>query len=132
MFDVAHAFDTEVIDDPDASSQPMPAIAIGRVPTAELTMQVQVEGEWHRRTPDLRETACGLPILGEFHRPRREELTMVGVPLCDRCHTPHEIRRALELDAAAAAAAEEEERKRAEKDAERDRRRWKTPSQGDR
>jgi hypothetical protein len=131
MFDAAHAYETTVvIDDPDA--EPTPAIAIGRVKTAELTMQVQVDGAWHRRTPDLRETACGEPIHSEFAATRREVLTMEGGGLCETCHTPHEIRRAAENDAAAVEATAEEERKRAEKDAERSKRRWKTPSQGDR
>lgn len=131
MFDAAHAIDTIVVEDPDASTPAPPAI--GRVATAELTMQVQVLGAWHRRTPDLRETACGVPFHSEFTTPRREVLTMEDRgPLCPECFTPHELARARELDAAAAAAREEEERKLAEKDAERSRRRWKTPSQGDR
>ena len=103
----AYEPDTEVTDEP-------PPIAIGRVSTADLTMQIKVAGigGWHRRTPDLSETACGVPFHSQFGVPRREQLTMADGGLCDQCHTEHEMRRAAENDERTRLAAEEADRKR--------------------
>ena len=60
----------------------------GRVATAELTMQVMVMGEWHRRTPDLKSTACGVPYHSQYAPTRREELCN---PLCHACFTDYEL-----------------------------------------
>jgi hypothetical protein len=101
MFDgVAAVVETLVVDDPDAAT----AAAIGRVTTAELTMQILVLGQWHRRTPDLAETSCGVPVRMVETPMRREVLTFratQGQPpgdLCPECFTGHEIKRAIEHD----------------------------------
>lgn len=116
----ALAFDTTVVDDPDAprpfrlfppAPEPSPAPATGRVPTEELTMQVLVLGQWHRRTPDLAETACGVPVRLVETPPRREVLTYQGGDLCETCFTPHERARARRADLEAQAAAEAEDRR---------------------
>ena len=83
----ATAFDTRVIDDPDA------APAIGRVSTGDLTMHIRIDGIWHRRIPTLSHTACALEIQGEFHDPRREVLEE---PLCPICFTAYERSQAKE------------------------------------
>lgn len=115
MHDVAYAFDKVVADDPDdpgsiAPSVEVAQVARGRVPTAELTMQVLTEGFWHRRTPDLTETACGLPLRMVTTPPRREELTLRHGKLCELCFTEHERAKAYRLDREAeeAAAAEDQ------------------------
>jgi len=70
---------------------PPPPPTIGRVPTGELTMQVHVEGAYHRRTPDLAMTACGHHrIAGEFCPTRREELKHPLSRDCG-CFTPFEL-----------------------------------------
>jgi hypothetical protein len=108
MFDAAAAIDTLVVDDPDAT----PAPTFGRVATAELTMQILVLGQWHRRTPDLAETSCGVPVRMVETPMRREVLTFrasQGQPaadMCPDCFTPHEIKRAIEVDLAALKAEE--------------------------
>lgn len=106
MFDAATAFDTIVVDDPD---EPATVPVIARVTTAELTMQIQVLGQWHRRTPDLAETACGVPVRLVETPTRREQLTCADGGLCGTCFTPHEIDRARRND-------EEAERRRIEED----------------
>lgn len=115
--------ETIVVDDPDVPHVPAPAAielpVLGRVSTAELTMQVHVRGEWHRRTPDLKETACGVPFHGEFSRTRREVLTLLDGDLCHACFTPHEMLRAMQADAEALAAAEAEQQRREEEAAKR-------------
>ena len=83
MHDVL-ALDTLVVDDPD--EQPSPARA--RVSTEDLVAQVNVMGKWHRRTPDLGATACGILYHSQFAPTRREELCN---PLCDMCFTPYEL-----------------------------------------
>lgn len=132
---MAHAFaleetidadeDDTIVVDPDEILRPallsMPEIAIPRVPTAELTVQVNVMGQWHRRTPDLKETACGVPYHGEFYATRREVLSHRDGELCDVCFTPHEILRGIQADAEALAAEEEAQRKRDAEAAEKDR-----------
>ena len=85
MFDAAPILDTYVTDDPDAERTE--TISIPRVATAELTMQVAVLGVWHRRTPDLSSTACGILYHSQFAPTRREELCN---PLCHECFTKHE------------------------------------------
>lgn len=102
MFDAsaAAAVDTLVVDDPDATPTP----SFGRVTTAELTMQILVMGQWHRRTPDLEESSCGVPVRMVETPMRREALTFrasQGSPaadLCPLCFTAHEIKRAIEND----------------------------------
>lgn len=114
MFDGAAAVaDTLVVDDPDAEAAP----AIGRVATAELTMQILVLGQWHRRTPDLNETACGVPVRLVETPMRREVLTFRAVQgqpaadLCPECFTAHEARRAIENDLEALKAEETADQK---------------------
>ena len=80
MRDAALPKDTHVIDDPDEP-------AVGRVSTGELTMQVRLDGEWHRRLPTLSHTACALEIAGQFNDLRPEALTE---PLCAICFTAFE------------------------------------------
>lgn len=112
----SYALDTEVIDDPETPE--MPRIAIGRVVTAELTMQVLLLGNWHRRLPDADETSCGVPFRVMTTPPRREVLTHRDGPLCLDCFTGHEMRKAESNDRAAIEREdkqfEEDERKRAE------------------
>ena len=67
-----------------------PVIARTRTDGA-LTMQVLTMGVWHRRTPDLSHTACGVPIQTQFSPLRREELSD---PLCPECFTTYEHQRA--------------------------------------
>jgi hypothetical protein len=120
--------DTLVVDEPDAP------IAIGRVSTGDLTMQVRIAnaGGWHRRTPDLSETACGVPFHSEFGNLRREQLTMEDGGLCAECHTGHELMRAAQNDRAAQLAAEMEQRRREIEDERRTARRWKLPTKDER
>ena len=83
MLDFAYDTETFVIDDPDLEPP-----AVGRVATAELTMQVLILGRYHRRTPDLSHTACGIPFHSEFTPPRREQY---GGTLCPECFTTFEL-----------------------------------------
>lgn len=82
MHDAAHRYDpdTIVVDVDDGPS-------FGRVSTEDLTMQILVMGKWHRRTPDLKTTACGVPFHSQFSPTRREELCN---PLCGDCFTDYE------------------------------------------
>ena len=91
---MAHALaleDTIVVDDPDAEGlRALPWPAIPRTSTDELTMQVHVDGAYHRRIPTLSHTACEKPIHSQFADTRREELCH---PLCrEGCFTPFELR----------------------------------------
>lgn len=95
-------------------------------------MQVQVLGQWHRRTPDLKETACGVPYHGEFCRTRREVLTLADGDMCEQCFTPHEMLRAMQADAEALNAADAEEKRLDEEAAKRAARSWPVPGKGDR
>ncbi len=61
--------------------------AIRRRADTELTMQVLTGAAWHRRTPDLATTACGMPFHSSFTPVRRE--SHVG-PLCGECFTAFE------------------------------------------
>lgn len=90
MFDSAQHHDIEIIDDPD---EPRP---FSQTPAdEELTMQVYVIGVWHRRTPDLRTTACGIPFHSQFATTRREALAN---DLCDTCFTRFELDKAAEAN----------------------------------
>lgn len=74
MLDVALRLDqdTQVIDDPDEGV---------------TVVHVYVDGEWHRRTPDLHHTACALEIASQRCNLRPEQL--VG-DLCSICFTAFE------------------------------------------
>lgn len=87
MHDAAHGYspDAYVVDADDRSP------TRSRTATEELTVHVQVIGTWHRRTPDIASTACGIQYHGQFGALRREEL--VG-RLCGDCFTPFEMTRA--------------------------------------
>jgi hypothetical protein len=113
-----HAEDTEVIDDPEAPPHrrlfppATPRPVVGRVPTEELTMQVLVKGEWHRRMPEpVFETSCGQLFRFTETSTRREVLTYRDGKLCEICFTPHERHRARQLDLEAERAAEAEDKR---------------------
>lgn len=94
MLDLAHTYDTFVIDDPDA---PQASTA----DEDEHMRHVQVMGVWHRRTPDLRTTACGIPYHSQFC-PTREAKLEDAEHMCsgpEGCFTNHEVRKAVEADA---------------------------------
>ncbi len=57
----------------------------------ERSVQILLLGLWHRRTPDLAHTACGVPFHAEFTPIRRE--TLYG-NLCGVCFTDYERGRA--------------------------------------
>lgn len=101
----AYEPDTEVVD------EPAPPISIGRVSTGDLVAQVLVLGQWHRRTPDLIETACGVPVPMTTSPIRREVLTMREGGLCSCCFTLHEQTKARRNDLEETRIAEEEDRK---------------------
>ena len=85
--------------EPDTTVVDVDALSIARprtVTDGALTMQVLLDGEYHRRTPDLGSTACERPIHSQFTPLRREELTG---PLCETCFTPYERRLAAEANA---------------------------------
>lgn len=64
---------------------------ISRRKTAEaIVMHVYVDGLWHRRSPGLGTTACGLPIHSQFNNVRPEQLLHPLSPDC-RCFTPFEL-----------------------------------------
>jgi hypothetical protein len=86
---MAHAFaelDTIVVDDPDAA--PVRPVVARTKSDGALTMQVLLDGFYHRRTPDLATTACGTPIPTQFAPLRREEL---AGNLCTECFTAFEL-----------------------------------------
>ncbi len=57
----------------------------------ELTMQVHHDdGAWHRRTPDISMTACGLPLY-RLGQSLRVETYAGPQPLCRTCFTPFEL-----------------------------------------
>lgn len=131
MHDAAHLYerDTEVVDLDDFAPSP----AIGRIQTEDLVAHVIVSGQRHRRTPDLKETACGSPIHSGFAAPVREQLTLTDGGLCSICFTPHELKRAAENDESARQFEEAQTEKRDAADEARRAKRWKRPtSQGDR
>jgi hypothetical protein len=85
--------DTSIADVEEPPSRPSrPRTVTG----GALTMQVRIEGHWHRRTPDLITTACGLPIATQYSPLRRE---LLADPLCAECFTPFERRKAAERTA---------------------------------
>jgi hypothetical protein len=103
----AYEPDTEVVDEPEP-----PPIAIGRVSTGDLVAQILVMSQWHRRTPDLLETACGVPVGTVMTTPiRREVLTLRDGGLCSDCFTEHERMKARRNDIEETRIAEEEDRK---------------------
>lgn len=53
-------------------------------------MHVIVNGLWHRRSPGLGTTACGLPIQTQFSPVRPEQLVHPLSREC-RCFTPYEL-----------------------------------------
>lgn len=63
----------------------------------ELEMQVLTGGTWHRRTPDLANTACGERIASQFSPLRRHALSE---PLCNQCFTRFELATAAARTAA--------------------------------
>ena len=83
--------DTVVFEVDDLTPSP----AVAQFPAEDLIMQVNVNGEWHRRLPDLSGTPCDLPIDGQRNPPRRYELSGL---LCPICHTPLELARAEEAN----------------------------------
>lgn len=87
MHDAAYARDTFILDLEDLPSSP-------RVQTEDLTMHVHIDGTWHRRTPDLKSSACAKPLDSERSAVRRDVL---AGDLCPDCFTRFE----LELAAAA-------------------------------
>ncbi len=66
-----------------------------RTITSELTMQILTMGAWHRRTPDLAFTSCGLAYHAQFAPVRRE--SHAG-PLCTICFTDFEIACSADLE----------------------------------
>ncbi len=59
-------------------------------------MQVLIEGAHHRRTPDLKHTACGELIQTQYSPLRREELSG---RLCPKCFTTFELAVAEKVNA---------------------------------
>lgn len=84
--------DTHVVDEPSPIARPR------TVTDGAMTMQVLLDGEHHRRTPDLAMTACEKPIPSQFSPLRRETLTNRDGKLCAVCFTPYERRKAAEND----------------------------------
>lgn len=78
-----------------ADAELAPPIAKPRTVTdGALTMQVYTMGKWHRRTPDLSHTACGIQIDGQRCPVRREELSgdlCIGTEETDPCFTGYEL-----------------------------------------
>lgn len=111
MFDAAVAYDTRVVDDPDAP--------VHVAPDFEVVVQALVMGAWHRTIPgEPIELACECPVPVRHYPPTRRELltNRGGTPLCtDGCFTPRELERARlndEKTLAREAAEEAEEQKR--------------------
>jgi hypothetical protein len=65
-------------------------IAISRRATKEVIVHVIVDGLWHRRSPGLGTTACGLPFHSQFSKVRPEQLVHPMSRDC-RCFTDHEL-----------------------------------------
>jgi len=85
----AHKYVVDVPwDEPDPERKPYEPLTVGRVSTEDLVAQVNVLGKWHRRTPDMSATSCGILYHSQFAPTRREELCN---PLCDACFTPYEL-----------------------------------------
>jgi hypothetical protein len=93
MAEAAYEPDTIVVDVEDPAHQPR------RRPSSELTMQVRHDdGKWHRRMPDLSETACGLPLYRLGQQLRIESL---AENLCEECFTKRERERSAVINAKA-------------------------------
>lgn len=89
--------DTVVVDVERPTTRTKPTSP--RAHPEELTMQVLADGAWHRRTPDLKTTACGMPLHSQFSPVRREELRHPLSRACG-CFTSFELARADQLEAA--------------------------------
>lgn len=90
----ADTIDTLVIDDPDATGE-----------LDEERMHVLIEGFYHRRTPSLAHSACGIPIATMTAPLRRIE--RLEHPLCRRgCFSAFELAIADEVERRARAAAD--------------------------
>jgi hypothetical protein len=77
--------------DPDTVVVDLPEDRPARPLHAELTMQVHHDdGAWHRRTPDLSMTACGMPLY-RLGQALRVETYAGPQPLCRTCFTPFEL-----------------------------------------
>lgn len=86
----AYEVDTVIADEP----APEPLARPRTVTDGALTMQVYTMGKWHRRTPDLSHTACGLRIDSQRCPVRREELSgdlCAGDAERDPCFTTFEL-----------------------------------------
>jgi hypothetical protein len=91
MHDAAPRYDRNaVVDVPGEPARP-------RTLTEELTVQIMTNGTWHRRTPDLKSTACGQSFHAQFTPTRLE--SHKG-PLCLVCFTPYEREKSAEIDRA--------------------------------
>jgi hypothetical protein len=88
--------DVVVIDIP-VSTPATRAARQRRSADEELEMQVLTGGTWHRRTPDLANTACGQRIASQFSPLRRHELSE---PMCGQCFTAFELATAAARTAA--------------------------------
>ncbi len=73
-----YEFDTVIVDDQGSSA----------VSDGVTVHHILIGSIWHRRTPDLATTACGLPFHSAYSPLRRESL--VG-PICPVCFTPYEL-----------------------------------------
>lgn len=89
MFDSTAQHETYVIDDPDAPYTS---------DEEESMRHVNVLGLWHRRTPDLACTACGIPYHAQFALTRAAVLEHADL-MCTDCFTTHEMRKARAADA---------------------------------
>lgn len=65
-------------------------VAISRRQTQEVIVHVIVDGLWHRRSPGLSATACGIHIHSQFNNVRPEQLLHPLSRDC-RCFTPYEL-----------------------------------------
>jgi hypothetical protein len=73
-------------------------IAISRRATKEVIVHVIVDGLWHRRSPGLGTTACGLPFHSQFSKVRPEQLVHPLSRDC-QCFTRFELALADEKQA---------------------------------
>lgn len=130
MHDAAPKYEPDtVVVDLDDIADAMPSL--GRVSTEDLVAHVIVLGQRHRRTPDLRETACGVPIHSQYVAPLREQLTLRDGALCPDCFTPHEHARANENDVAAFEAEQVAEGRRRRDSERRHAKSWPLPTADD-
>lgn len=66
---------------------------VSRRKTTEVIMHVLVGGLWHRRSPELGETACGQSYHSEYSPVRPEQLRHPMSRACD-CFTRKELAKA--------------------------------------